>query len=96
MAVTFGNKAMTMPQDSEKVGAASIDLIQTNVERLSVYGIGLGNTPAKIDVDQLHVYGPASFFQFAKHHANQMIALLVHIPKSRRNENPYRLPTCCH
>jgi len=33
------------------------------------------------------------WLRFGKHNANQMIALLVHIPKSRRNENPYRVPT---
>jgi hypothetical protein len=85
-----------MPENSDKVRAAPIDFVQADVECLSVFGVGLRHTPAQIDIDQPHVSGPASLFQFGKHHASQMIALPVHVPKSGRQEDPYRFPGWCH
>ena len=78
---------VTVAEQSHEKRPRPVDLGQTDRQHLALLGLSLGDSPAEIDVHELHLPLATPPPEFGKHLPYKEIPLTGEIPERRTDEN---------
>jgi hypothetical protein len=77
------DRSIPFAKKPDEERTAMLNLIEAHLQHLPLLRLFCGHTPAKIDINKVQISLNTARAELRKHETDQMIALRMHIPKSR-------------
>ena len=91
-----GDRTVALAEYGDKEWSRTFDLIEDDLQNLTLLGFFLGHTPPKIQINQMQPPLGTPLPQLREDHLDQVVPLRMHISKGTADENSNRSPSRGH